>query len=111
MFGEYWITFMSRGAYAELLDFAGGDLVTLLRNLDSLHDSVRNAIPGAVTPRFKVTKVSAKTILVRYSSERAGLLPFVCGLLKALLARFGQKGVITPVKSGKNFTDIKISLQ
>lgn len=110
-FGQYWIEYMYRGEYAAMMNFAGSDLVSFLSNINAVHEAVNQTLVGTVTPKFDLKQVSHKTLLLRYRSERAGLLPFVRGLLKGLFARFGVEGEIIPQKMGKGSIELKLTLR
>lgn len=100
-FGEYWITFADQGAYAGLMRSAGDTLPQFIRNLDRLHTGVRDALPTALTPRFRLISDDGEEIRVGYASTRQDLEPFVQGLLQALVKRFGHEGVVTRVPSDR----------
>ena len=101
-FGEYWITFADHCAYAPLMRIAGATFPEFIENLDRLHVGVREAIPNARTPRFRVVQADNTEITVAYYSTRAGLEPFVTGLLCGLLRRFGLDGTVKRTSGGSN---------
>ena len=91
---------MYKGAYGSIINFTGSDLVTLLRNLDRMHHTVRITLPAAIVPSFVVIEETAEAICVEYRSEREGLEPMVEGLLEGLIDRFGLKADVMPVNPG-----------
>ncbi|MEQ8934214.1 MAG: heme NO-binding domain-containing protein [Amphiplicatus sp.] len=93
-FGRHWIKYAGSSAYSSILDRTGGDLVTFLGNLDRMHASIKTVIDRAQLPSFNVEKADAREIEIAYRSVREGLEPFVIGLLKGLLERFGEAGEI-----------------
>lgn len=99
-FGRHWITFVYRGAYESIMRFTGSDLVTLLRNLDRMHQTVRITLPHAIVPSFVVIEESEHAICVEYRSEREGLEPMVTGLLEGLVEHFGLNADIEPLNPG-----------
>lgn len=99
-FGRHWVDFVYKGAYGSIMHFTGSDLVTLLRNLDRMHHTVRITLPAAIVPSFVVIDVSPEAICVEYRSEREGLETMVEGLLEGLIERFGLKADIAPVNPG-----------
>lgn len=101
-FGEYWISFADRGAYAPLMGIAGETLPEFIENLDRLHVGVREAMPNARTPRFRMVQAGNTEMTVAYDSTRAGLEPFVTGLLCGLLRRFGHDGTVKRTSGGSN---------
>lgn len=98
-FGEFWIRFADQDAYAGLMRAAGDTLPDFIRNLDRLHTGVRDALPTALTPRFRLVSDSGDEIRVGYASTRNDLEPFVQGLLQGLARRFGREGAVTIVPS------------
>lgn len=109
-FGRYWIDYMSNSEYAAMMSFAGSDLIAFISSINDIHKAVNETIEGTKTPTFDILKVSDKVIIIRYKSERSGLLPFVIGLLKGLFEKFNVSGTIAPKKAGKKSLEIKISL-
>ncbi len=89
-FGRYWIDFAGASAYGRVLQMAGGDLETFISNLDRMHASIKSNMPRASLPAFEVVESSPEAIHVLYRSERAGLAPFVQGILTAVAERFGE---------------------
>ena len=93
-FGRHWVDFVYKGAYGSIMHFTGSDLVTLLRNLDRMHQTVRVTMPEAVVPSFSVISESAQELCVEYRSQRSGLEPMVVGLLEGLVGHFGLTGTV-----------------
>jgi hypothetical protein len=89
-FGRFWVDFAAASAYGRVLSMAGGDLETFIANLDRMHASIKSNMPRASLPGFDVIASDADAILVLYRSERAGLAPFVQGILSAVAERFGE---------------------
>ena len=96
-FGVYWIEFAATTPYSAMMDLAGSDLLTCLRNLDRLHSGIQLSMPDAMLPEFTVLETGRDYINVRYTSRRVGLEPFVKGLLMGLLKRFDLKGGVTAI--------------
>jgi Haem-NO-binding len=107
-FGESWISFAARGSYGSFLDFLGSDLSGFIANLDRMHVSIRHAMPAASMPSFATIEEKPGFVSLVYRSEREGLEPFVSGLLKGLLARFGLTGKVICV--GKRDSGIQFDL-
>ncbi len=105
-FGKYWLTFAEKTAYGSVLAMAGDDLETFLGNLDRMHSSISSTMPSAVMPSFLLGRTAEGGLLVAYRSERAGLAPFVKGLLRSVLERFGQTGEVSMklTADGADFT-------
>lgn len=98
-FGRHWIKFVSTDSYHAILDFAGRDLPTLLRNLNRMHQTVRFAMPSALVPSFTIVEETEDQICVEYRSERTGLEPMVIGLLEGLITKFNLSGQVEKVPS------------
>jgi len=88
-FGEYWISSFATKEYGRLLDHTGDSPIEFLQNLDDLHDRISTSFTDFKPPSFRVDIKDAKTAVVRYSSNREGLTPFVVGILEGLGKRFG----------------------
>jgi hypothetical protein len=93
--GTHWIGFAARSGYAELFTLAGPTFVDFLRNLDSLHARVGMSFPELRPPSFHVSDVEPDGLRLHYHSYRAGLAPFVEGLIAGLAARFDVRVEIT----------------
>lgn len=98
-FGDFWITYSAREGYGELLDLMGDDLPSFLTALDDLHERLRLSFPHLQPPSLAVTDVTDQSLVVHYRSERAGLAPFVVGLLRGAAARFGRSVEVTLTRS------------
>jgi hypothetical protein len=93
-FGEHWVLKTAREGYGELLDTGGQSLREFLLNLPDFHARVSMIFSALQPPRFKVSEVTDRSLRLHYFTRRAGLTPFVVGLLRGLGKRFG-----TPVKN------------
>lgn len=109
-FGRYWVRFAERGSYGAMMDFTGQDLRTFIANLDRMHAAVSLSMPHARTPSFSLGGSTESEIRVSYWSDRAGLEPFVVGLLEGLLDRFGESGSVTLVPGTSNGAEFLITL-
>lgn len=89
-FGEHWVLRTAAQHYGPLLEAAGRDLRDFIRNLPNLHARVALVYPNLVPPRFRVLEETPTSMRVAYSSHRAGLAPFVVGLLRGLATRFAE---------------------
>ncbi len=93
-FGEHWVLKTAHEGYGELLDAGGKSLAEFLINLPDFHARVSMVFPKLQPPRFKVSDITEHSLCLHYFTERAGLAPFVIGLVKGLGKRFQ-----TPVRS------------
>lgn len=87
-FGEFWVTYTDREGYGALFELAGDSLPEFLLGLDELHARVGRNFPKLKPPSFRFDVLDRSTLRMHYLTERSGLCPFVCGLLKGLSARF-----------------------
>ncbi len=97
-FGEFWIRFADRGTLGPLMQMAGGSLAEFIASLDRIHVAVREALPSALLPKFRLVEASGTELVFAYVSQREGLEPFVCGLFQGLLLRFGHDGTVSRVQ-------------
>jgi hypothetical protein len=88
-FGEHWILHTAAEGYGGLLDRTGRDFVGFLRNLGGMHVRVMAMMPELEPPTIHVLSCEADHCLVSYDSQRESLEPFVRGLLRGLVRRFG----------------------
>lgn len=89
-FGEYWITYTAAEGYGDMLNNCGSSLREFLGNLNDMHGRVESMFPQLRLPQFRVSNISDSEYLLHYASTRAGLTPFVIGLVKGLAKRFNQ---------------------
>lgn len=95
-FGEHWILYTGLQGYGPLLEAMGTTLPQFLGNLDSMHSRIALSMPALRPPSFDCEEIDEGTLVVRYWSERAGLVPMVTGLLKGLGARFDLDVTVVP---------------
>ena len=93
-FGEHWVLKTARASYGELLNAGGKSLPEFLVNLPDFHARVSMIFPRLQPPRFKVSDITEHSLHLHYFTQRAGLAPFVIGLVKGLGKMFQ-----TPIKS------------
>ncbi len=94
LFGEYWIT-VAEQDYAEMVSFAGKDLVEVLNGVDDIHARASLMFPEMKPPSFKCTHVSDESFRLHYKSVRDGLAPFVKGLTAGLGRRMNTPVDVT----------------
>ena len=87
-FGKYWIEFAEKQGYGAMLDLAGDNLVDFTKNLDLMHTHIAQSYQKMKPPSFHCEELSPNSLKLIYSSERAGLQPFVKGLIYGLGKRF-----------------------
>jgi predicted hydrocarbon binding protein len=86
-FGEFWVAYTDR-EYRALFEFAGDSLADFLLGLDELHERVGRNFPKLKPPSFRFDVIDRNTMRMHYLTSRAGLCPFVGGLLRGLSSRF-----------------------
>lgn len=88
--GYHWISYTAVAGYGELLDMMGDDLVTFMKNVNSMHTRLIDNMPHMKVPTFEVQAQSDRSMLVHYHSQRKGLEPMVIGLIKGAGHKFGH---------------------
>lgn len=83
-FGEYWVRQTAKASYGDLMHLQGRTLPEFLQNLDQMHSRLALTFKEMRPPSFRCTDITPGSLLLHYHSERAGLLPFVIGLVKGL---------------------------
>lgn len=87
-FGEFWVEYTDREGYGSLFEIAGNSLPDFLLSLDELHVRVGRNFPRLKPPSFRFDVIDRSTMRMHYLTSRAGLCPFVTGLLAGLSRRF-----------------------
>ena len=83
-FGAWWVLHTARENYGHLLAAGGKDLREFLLNLPNFHTRISLLLPKLQPPEFECTDVRALSLRLHYRSTRAGLAPFVTGLIHGL---------------------------
>jgi hypothetical protein len=94
-FGRHWVLTTARESYGELLEAGGHSLPEFLENLPNFHARVSLIFPHLKPPRFKYSDQSGNGLRLHYYSDRAGLAPFVIGLVDGLGGMFQTPLVIS----------------
>ncbi len=79
----------------DLMDASGKDLGEFLENLQNFHTRIAMFFPKLKPPRFEVSDRTANSLKLHYHTHRAGLAPFVVGLLTGLGERFETEAKVT----------------
>ncbi len=87
-FGEHWVLETARKGYGHMMAAGGSSLGEFLDNLPLFHDRVALLYPNLAPPQFKVTHRAERSLHLHYITHRAGLTPFVEGLLSGLAKMF-----------------------
>ena len=95
-FGKYWINYAFKSEYRDLLDTFSKSPVTLLKSLNSLHQSLELSFTDLNAPAFEMVEENANSAVIDYFSEREMPLEyFVKGLFLGIFDRHNQKCDIT----------------
>lgn len=90
--GQHWIDFALQTPLGKFLNFKEGGFLELLTDLDQMHSRIKMVYPELNPPRFSVLKTEtldkSGIIELRYTSHRAGLLPFLYGLLHRIAKEY-----------------------
>ena len=92
-FGEYWILETTKRGYSDLMASGGASLREFLLNLPNFHARLSMIFPHLAPPQFEISDVGERSLRLHYISDRAGLAPFVKGLVQGLGQMFA-----TPVQ-------------
>jgi guanylate cyclase soluble subunit beta len=84
------MAYAERQPWGKVMHSMGGSVRQLLPALDALHARIALAFPGVRMPHFRTEPQSDGSLLVHYMSERAGLAPFVLGVLEGIGAMYGE---------------------
>ena len=89
--GEFWVLETAQRGYGHLMKSGGKTFPEFLHNLPNFHTRIILIYPKLQPPRFVVEDVDDKTLDLHYYSDRAGLAPFVTGLIHGLGKMFSLK--------------------
>ena len=104
-FGRFWVLVTAKTHYGALLEFAGRDLLTMLENLDTMHEQVAISFVNLQQPSFEVERESTASVLLHYRSIRDGLSAFVLGLLSGLSEHFSSPVDVDQLESKADGAD------
>ena len=96
-FGEHWVLKTAEEGYGVLMAAGGKTFPEFLQNLPQFHARIMLLFPKLQPPEFKVFDVQNASLRLLYYSHRAGLEPFVVGLLKGLGKRFQSPVTVSHV--------------
>lgn len=96
-FGHHWVLHTANQFHGPLLRAGGHTLREFLRNLPNFHTRILMMLPGLLPPKFTCIDLGERVVSIGYRSHRAGLAPFVLGLLEGLSRLFQEPVEITHV--------------
>ncbi len=83
-FGGHWVLKTAVQGYGHLMTAAGSNFKEFLIYLPNFHTRISLIFPHLNPPRFLCSEVADNSLNLHYYSDRAGLAPFVLGLVKGL---------------------------
>lgn len=98
-FGEHWVLETTRREYGGMIEAGGRTYREFLLNLPNFHARIELIFPRLVPPSFRVTDVQPDSLRLHYLTQRAGLQPFVAGILRGLAKLFRDDVEIDLVES------------
>ncbi|KAJ8298046.1 hypothetical protein KUTeg_024577 [Tegillarca granosa] len=102
LFGKTFFDFCQESGYDKILQVLGGNTRDFLQNLDALHDHLATIYPGMRAPSFRCSKRDDGVLILHYYSERNGLEPIVCGIVKAVASKLHNANVDVEVYRSKD---------
>ncbi|GAX81649.1 hypothetical protein CEUSTIGMA_g9077.t1 [Chlamydomonas eustigma] len=83
-YGDFFVLFITRLGYADLLKCLGGNIAELATRLDDIHKQIATRFPAMQPPHFRVDEITPESLLLHYYTDRPGLWPIAAGILKAI---------------------------
>jgi hypothetical protein len=83
-FGVHWVLQTAQKGYGDLMSSGGDTFREFILNLPNFHARLSMIFPHLQPPEFACSEVDPRTLLLHYRSHRAGLAPFVRGLIVGL---------------------------
>ncbi|QKJ67709.1 heme NO-binding domain-containing protein [Deefgea piscis] len=104
-FGRYWVLETGQRSYGHLLKAGGENLQDFLINLPNFHARIFLIYPNLQPPEFLCEPNGLQGVRLKYFSHRAGLAPFVVGLLFGLGELFETAVTVNQSKSRATAND------
>lgn len=89
-FGRHWVLITMTDHYDQMIRSYGKNARDLLGNLNMMHTHIRTTFLHYKPPHFDLEAVNDNTTRFHYRSVRAGLTPFVSGLLKGIAELYAE---------------------
>ena len=83
-FGRHWVLDTASKHYGHLLQASGRTFSQFLQALPNFHTRVSLMMPRLIPPEFACDDIEPQRMILHYRSTRAGLVPFVDGLIHGL---------------------------
>lgn len=100
--GRYFIHFMCKYGYGELMRVLGRRFADFLKGLDNLHEYFRFSYPKIRPPSFYCEKETATCLTLHYRSRRQGYISYVMGQLMEIAKIFFNQDITIKVSSSSS---------
>ena len=111
-FGRHWVLNTAAQHYGHLLQAGGRSFREFLLALPNFHARIALIMPQLVPPEFACSDVTDGALNLHYRSQRAGLAPFVEGLIDGLGELFRVRAVcrrLPAMSEGPGHTVFEVS--
>jgi hypothetical protein len=98
-FGRFWVRRVATNDFRGLIDSYGGDFVSLIQNLNSMHKEISGTFLDYSPPSFAIQELTESRYSITYQSHRQGFTPFVLGILEELGDFYGLVTTIEAVET------------
>jgi len=95
--GEDWVKETAKGSYKDMYSLVSGGAFEFISNLNNMHQVISAQLDELVPPSFLCQNSEDGSVTINYYSSRAGLEPFVEGLLKGVCNHFNEPARISTV--------------
>lgn len=111
--GRYFIKFMMRYGYTDLLKVLGRRFSDFLKGLDSLHTYFHFSYPKLRAPSFYCDRETTEGVTLHYRSRRKGYVSYVTGQLLEIAKVFFEQDIVIEIiskeeKKGFQFVLLRI---
>jgi hypothetical protein len=96
-FGIHWVVKTAQKGYGDLLASGGGNFKEFMVNLPNFHARLSMIFPHLQPPEFACSDIGERSLRLHYRSQRAGLSPFVRGLILGLGQLFQTEVAVAQV--------------
>lgn len=107
-FGVHWVLKTAEEGYSDLMKAGGKTLPEFLQRLPDFHTRIALIFPDLKPPEFRCSDISEDSLNLHYFSGRAGLAPFVVGLIRGLGERFRTPVTIQCLQSRDDGADHEV---
>lgn len=86
--GKYFVHYMKKFGYADLLGVLGRRFADFVRALDNLHEHFRFSYPKLRSPSFYCEREDSRGLILHYRTRRFGFISYVIGQLMEIAKMF-----------------------